>query len=149
MRLSTKTRYGLRLMFSLGLHFDRTTIIDLGSIAKEEDISGKYLEQIISPLKAAGLVRSTRGIHGGYRLARDPSEISLKQIVETLEGDLSLVECVKNKNACSRITKCVTQEVWNRLSAEISAVLSSISIHDLVEMHKKKIHRSTVDMYYI
>ena len=93
MRLSTRGRYGTRLMVDLAQHYADGPV-SLAEIAKRQDLSAKYLEQLIILLKGAGLIRSVRGRRGGYMLARRPEEISVGEIVETLEGKLSLVDCV-------------------------------------------------------
>lgn len=137
MRISTRTRYGTRLMLNLGLHYGKGPVL-LKDIAKEEDISEKYLSQIIIPLKSAGLVRSIRGAHGGYMLAKEPSQITLKEIVGILEGDLSFVECVKNPSVCNRTTLCTTRKIWNHLEEKIQEVLNRIKLSDLIQMHKTR-----------
>jgi Rrf2 family protein len=95
MKISTRARYGTRLMVALGAHYGQRPVF-LKEIAKAEEISEKYLSQIIMPLKAAGLVNSFRGAHGGYVLSRTPAQISLKDIVGALEGDFNLVGCLGN-----------------------------------------------------
>lgn len=146
MKISTRTRYGIRLMMALGLDYGRGAVF-LKDIAKREDISEKYLSQIIIPLKARGLINSFRGAHGGYVLARDPSQINLKEIFEILEGDLGSVECVKHPSACSRVSICVTRDLWEKLTENISQTLSSITVEDLVKMYREK--RDKVAMYNI
>jgi len=121
----------------------------LKAIAKEEDISEKYLGQIILSLKSYDLVKSFRGARGGYSLSRQPSEISLKEIVEVLEGDLSLVECVKTADSCKRMPRCVTQEIWCKLSSTISSTLESFTLLDMVIMYQKKQQPVAEHMYFI
>src|SRR4030067_739218 len=101
MKLSTRSRYGVRLMLALGVKSNQGPIF-LKDIARSEEISEKYLSQIIIPLKAKGLVSTFRGAHGGYILARRASEIRLREIVEPLEGDLCLVDCVTLPEVCDR-----------------------------------------------
>ena len=135
MRLSTRSRYGTRLMLELALHYKKGTVF-LKDIAREEEISEKYLSHLVIPLKANGLISSSRGAHGGYRLAKSPSHITVKDIVQTLEGDLSPVECVKNPSICRRTSGCVTRDVWEKLDKRISDTLSSITLKDLVKSQK-------------
>lgn len=135
MRLSTRSRYGTRLMLELALHYKKGTVF-LKDIAREEEISEKYLSHLVIPLKANGLISSSRGAHGGYRLAKSPSHITVKDIVQTLEGDLSPVECVKNPSICRRTSGCVTRDVWEKLDERISDTLSSITLKDLVKSQK-------------
>ena len=122
MKLSTRSRYGVRLMLDLALNSTKGSVF-LKDIAKEEEISEKYLSLIIIPLKAAGLVNSMRGAHGGYTLAKPASDITLKEIVDVLEGDTCLVDCVKNPSACSRSDTCASRDLWTILSDNISQTL--------------------------
>jgi Rrf2 family protein len=137
MKLSTRSRYGVRLMLELALNNTRSSVY-LKEIAKEEEISEKYLSLIIIPLKAAGLVNSQRGAHGGYSLARSASEITLKEIVEVLEGDTCLVDCVKNPSACSRSDTCASRDLWTTLSDSISQTLGSFTLEDLARKSREK-----------
>src|SRR5512137_407114 len=132
MKLSTKTRYGVRLMVALGLNYGKRPVF-LKDIAKRENISEKYLSLIIIPLRGIGLVNSIRGAHGGYNLAKDPSKITLKEIVDVLEGDCSLVNCVKNPSSCSRVPICASHDIWVIVCEKISSILGSITLDMLVK----------------
>ena len=110
MRLSTRSRYGVRMMLALGASEQKSPIF-LKDIARSEEISEKYLSQIIIPLKAQGLVTPFRGAHGGYILSRPASQIKLREIIEPLEGDLCLVDCVTNAEVCHRSTECITGRI--------------------------------------
>lgn len=134
MRLSTRSRYGLRLMLSLGIN-EKHKPIFLKDIARSEDISEKYLSQIIIPLKAKGLINTFRGAHGGYVLAKPASQIRLIEIIEPLEGDLGLVDCVHNSGVCGRSTECVTRDVWYNMSAMLMEFLSALTLEDLVQKY--------------
>ena len=136
MKLSTRARYGVRLMLALARNYGRGTLY-LRDVAKSEEISEKYLGQIIIPLRGAGLVNSNRGVHGGYTLARSPGEITLRQIVEPLEGDC-LVDCVKNASACSRVSTCASRDVWALLGGKITETLDAITLEQLVRMNQDK-----------
>jgi len=136
MRLSTRARYGTRLMLELAFNFDKGTIF-LKDIAEKEEISEKYLSHLVIPLKASGLISSSRGAHGGYKLAKSPSQITLKDIVQTLEGGISCVECVKNPSVCSRVSKCATRGIWEKLDEKISDELSSVTLEDLMNSQKE------------
>jgi len=136
MRLSTRARYGTRLMLELALNFDKGTIF-LKDIAKKEEISEKYLSHLVIPLRASGLINSSRGAHGGYRLAKSPSQITLNEIVKTLEGGISCVECVENPSVCPRVSKCATRGIWEKLDEKISHELSSITLEDLMKSQKE------------
>lgn len=138
-RLSTKGRYGTRLMVSLAHHYHkgRESII-LKNISDEEDISIRYLEQIIIPLKIARLVKSIRGAGGGYILARHPSDIKLGEILLTLEGACCLVECVDDEDYCDRIKECPTYEIWKNASSLLKDYFAKTTLQDLVEISNKK-----------
>jgi len=134
MKLSTRARYGTRLMLELAIHFKKGTIF-LKDIAEKEEISEKYLSHLVISLKAGGLIFSSRGAHGGYMLAKPPSKIHLNEIVNVLEGGISLVECVENPGICSRNSQCATRDVWKKLDEKVSDLLYSITLEDLVNMH--------------
>lgn len=137
MKISTRGRYGLRIMIDLALHAGEGLVL-LRDIAARQEVSEKYLWQLIVPLKAAGLVASVRGSHGGYRLARDPSQITLRDIICTLEGPLSVVECVQYPDACSRSETCVSRDVWTEVSDKIRDILQSLTLADMVERSRRK-----------
>ena len=137
MKLSTKGRYGARLMLDLALHYEEGLIL-LKDIAKRQEISEKYLWQLIPPLKNAGLINSTRGAHGGYMLAKPPAQITLKEIVVTLEGPMCLVECVDNPSVCSRADTCVSRDLWHEVSEKILQTLESVTLEYMVEKQKQK-----------
>lgn len=137
MKLSTRARYGTRLMVELGLRYGEGPVF-LRDIAKKEDISEKYLSQIIIPLKSAGLVNSFRGARGGYVLAKSPSAITLKDIVGVLEGGFNLVDCVNDEAACGRVSICVTRDLWKKLTHVISETLEDVMLEDLVKQCKNR-----------
>ena len=137
MKLSTRTRYGVRLMVALALNYGQSPIF-LKDIAKGENISEKYLSLIIIPLRRIGLVNSIRGAYGGYRLAKEPSQITMKEIVDVLEGDCSLVDCVKNPSTCPRVSTCASHDIWVIIGGKISETLSSITLDMLVKMNQEK-----------
>ncbi len=137
MKLSTRSRYGVRLMLELALNYGKGPIY-LKDIARSEEISEKYLGQIIIPLKSSGLVNSTRGAHGGYLLSRPPSSITIRDIVDVLEGGLSLVECVQNPSQCTRINICVSRNVWAALENKINETLQSVTLEDLITQCQSK-----------
>ncbi len=138
-RLSTKGRYGTRLMLNLASRYteDGDAII-LKSISEEEDISIRYLEQIIIPLKINKLVKSIRGAGGGYTLARDPSRINLREILHALEGTCCLVECVEEADSCVRQPTCATYEVWKEATLLLKNYFENITLADLAKISEKK-----------
>ncbi|MBN3040833.1 MAG: Rrf2 family transcriptional regulator [Candidatus Omnitrophica bacterium] len=141
MKLSTRARYGTRLMLELGLSYGKGPVF-LKDISASQEISEKYLSQIIIPLRAAGLVDSYRGAKGGYSLSRPPYAITLKEIVENLEGGLELVSCIRNPDECNKIAECVTRDIWKSVSKTITDVLSGITVDTLVKMYKLKQEKS-------
>ena len=137
MIISTKIRYGTRAMLELASHYGEG-LIELKEIAKKENISLKYLEQVIIPLRAAGLVKSVRGSKGGYLLAKQPSEICLNDLVDILEGPVNLVECLKDSKVCQRSSFCVTRDIWKEVSEAIYKIFRSITLEDMVNRRRKK-----------
>lgn len=137
MKISTKWRYGTRLMLVLALKYDQKPVL-LREISKSEDISEKYLSQIIIPLKNSGLVNSFRGAKGGYKLSKPPSSITLDSIVKALDGEINVVKCIKDRGKCKRIPKCVTRDLWVSLNEEIARKLKSVKLSDLVDQYKRK-----------
>jgi Rrf2 family protein len=137
MKISTKIRYGARAMLELASHYGEGPI-ELKEIAKKENISLKYLEQVINPLRAAGLVKSIRGSKGGYSLAKPPSEICLYDVVETLEGPLDLLECLRDPKVCQKVPSCVTRDIWQEVSEAISKIFYSVTLEDMVNRRMYK-----------
>lgn len=136
MRLSTRSRYGVRLMLSLATSNSSEPVF-LKDIARSEEISEKYLSQIILPLKAKGLINTIRGAHGGYLLGKPASRITLRDIIEPLEGDISLVDCVANPALCERSNACATREVWDEMSSLLLEFMDRFTLEDLVKKVKK------------
>ena len=133
MKFSTKSRYGTRLMLDMAQHYNQGPI-QLGDIAKRQDISVKYLEQIIIPLKRERYVRSVRGPKGGHVLAKPPEEITVGEIVALLERGDSLTECSLNPQVCDRSDTCPTRYVWKEAARAMFERLSAITLADLVAM---------------
>ena len=146
MKVSTRTRYGLRFMIELAANQGRGPV-NMKDIARSQNLSEKYLSQILILLKSAGLVEGFRGLHGGYTLSRPSSEITMKDIVSALEGDLSLIECIERPGTCPRESSCVSQEVWQKLGTVLSDALVSISLSELVSRRQEKTEKE--NMYYI
>jgi Rrf2 family protein len=136
-QLSTKGRYGTRLMFQLALNYGSGPML-LKNIAQKEDLSTKYLEHIVPLLKSANFINSTRGAHGGYALAKPPEEIDLKQLVSVLEGDIAPVDCVDSPNICDRSSHCVARDVWSILEDSINETLGNITLQDMVDKFEKE-----------
>jgi len=138
-RLSTKGRYGTRLMLNLARHYGagREAVI-LKNIAEDERISIRYLEQIIIPLKINRLVKSIRGAGGGYTLARRPEDIKLSEILHALEGSCCLVECIEDGTFCEFTESCPTFEIWKGATELLKGYFDGISLRDALAMAEKK-----------
>ncbi|MGA3282007.1 MAG: Rrf2 family transcriptional regulator [Smithella sp.] len=141
MKLSTRARYGVRLMVALAFNYDKGPVF-LKDVAKGENISEKYLSLIIIPLRRIGLVNSIRGAHGGYLLAKDPSQITMKEIIDVLEGDCSLVDCVRNPSTCPRVPICASHDIWEIIGGKISETLNSVTLDMLVKMNQEKAQKT-------
>lgn len=135
MKLSTKSRYGTRLILDMAQRYDQGAI-QLGDIAKRQNVSLKYLEQIIRPLKKADYVKSFRGPKGGHRLSKPPEDITVGEIVRVLEGGDTLVNCDKHPESCNRVDSCVTRYIWKEAAAAMFERLSSITFADLLSIDK-------------
>ena len=142
MKLSTRGRYGVRLMLDLALHYGEGPIL-LRDIAERQEISEKYLWQLINPLKTTGLVNSLRGAHGGYVLGKSPETISIKAILQILEGSLCLVDCVDNPALCERSLSCISRDIWGEASKNMQQTLEDTTLAAMVERQKKKLKNET------
>jgi Rrf2 family protein len=139
MKISTRGRYALRLMLDLALN-GGDECISLKSIAERQEISDKYLEQIITILCRAGYVKSTRGVQGGYRLAKPPKDYTVGMILRLIEGSLVPVACMEDEpNQCPRSSKCVTLDIWKRIDDAVNNVIDNITLEDLVLNSRKKL----------
>ena len=137
MKRSTKGRYGIRLMICLALQYEKTSHIPLKTIAQQQEISEKYLEQIINPLTKAGLVKSFRGAQGGYSLIKDPSEITVGSILRILEGSLSPVDCLEH-SPCKRADVCASLSLWQKIKTAVDDVVDNTTLADLVKEYYAK-----------
>lgn len=138
MKISTRGRYALRLMLDLAEN-DENHVVSIKDIAARQEISDKYLEQIISILNKAGYVRSVRGPQGGYFLKKKPEEYTVGMILRLTEGSLAPVQCIEDEEIlCEREGKCATVEVWKQLKDAINQVVDHITLADLLEIQNKK-----------
>ena len=142
MKLSTKGRYSVTALYELALHYGGGTFA-LHQIAENQAISENYLEQLMVPLRKAGLVESVRGAQGGYQLARQPAEITIGDIITAVEGPIALTDCLlsasKDKEPnCARAGHCITREIWAEVCDSINAVLEGITLRDLIERNAGK-----------
>lgn len=140
LKLSTRGRYGLMAMFQLALEYGNGPI-PLNSIAEEQGLSESYLEQLFSTLRRDGLINSVRGPQGGYLLAYDPGEITVGQILRSLEGDLAPAQCVGDDGSvdCDKEFGCATKQVLQRIKESIDSVIDSITLQDMID-EVEKIH---------
>lgn len=137
MTISTKGRYALRIMMDLAGRMGETT--KLRDIALRQDISEKYMEQIMAVLNRAGYVRSTRGAQGGYQLAKCPAEYTVGMILRLTEGSLVPVECLsETARTCARESRCATIEVYRRVYEAVNSVIDAITLEDLLEIEQEK-----------
>ena len=144
MKISTKGRYALRLMLDLAMDTSGEPV-RIKDVAERQEISVKYLEQIVSILAKAGYVRSIRGPQGGYRLAREPEDYTVGMILRLTEGSLTPVECAEAEpGACSREDTCVTRKLWKELDEAIHSVVDKYTLEDLVQWQ-----HGMDDNYYI
>lgn len=136
MKISTKGRYALRLMLDLAL--EENQIVKLKDVAERQEISVKYLEQIISVLQKAGYVKSMRGPGGGYSLSKRPEEYTVGMILRLIEGSLAPVSCLEEEvNTCERSSKCVTLRLWQMLYDAINDVVDKVTLADMVEWEEE------------
>lgn len=142
MKISTKGRYAVRVMLDLATN-NTEEYIKVKEIASRQEISEKYLEQIISVLNKAGYVKSIRGAQGGYKIARDPSNYTVGMILRLTEGSLNPVACLDDEiNECERCDTCETLEVWKDLAKAINSVVDHVTVADLVERQQERIEGS-------
>ena len=137
MRLSTKGRYGIRLLLDLALQATEGPV-RLKHIAERQALPLMYLENLIAPLASGGLIKTTRGPKGGVSLLKRPGEIKLSEVIQLLEGPVAPVDCVNNPEAYSRSEVCATRDIWVEVRNAMYAVLESTTLQDLKERQEKK-----------
>lgn len=137
MRVSTKGRYGLRILLDVAVH-EKQGPVALRDISRRQGISQKYLWQVINPLKVSGMLRATRGAHGGYVLAKSPTKITIRDIVDILEGPISVVGCVQTPSTCERSMSCTARDAWAEVEAKIKEAMDGITLQRLLEQQAKQ-----------
>ncbi len=137
MKLSTKTRYGLRAMIDLAIDYGTGRPISISEVAKKQSLSESYLEQLFARLRKGGLVISIRGAQGGYLLSRKPEEISADQIITALEGPISISDCV-DFGTCDRGGCCPARVLWEKVSSAIQRATSETSLQDIIDEYREK-----------
>lgn len=131
-KVSTRGRYGLRAMIELAKN-ENSGAIPLRIISDKQNISEQYLEQLFVNLRNSGLVKSVRGASGGYLLKKSPEEITVEEILISLEGPLNIVDCIADESLCDFSNECATHELWIELRERIKDLLSNITLADLKE----------------
>ena len=137
MKISTKGRYGLRVMIELAAHYGQGPLL-VDTIARNQDISAKYIHVLMAGLKSGGFIRSMRGPSGGYELAMPPERITALEVVRTLEGDLAPVDCVTDAAACTRSHTCATRDMWCEVGQAVAGVLSGYTLAELARRQADK-----------
>ena len=137
MKISTKGRYGLRILMDLALHQSEKPRL-IRDIAKSQQISEKYISRLVIALRKAGMVRSVRGVNGGFYLAMKPEDITLLNVIEVMEGPLSIVDCVSKPKCCVHSKDCAPREIWCKLNADIRDLMSGITLADVLASYDKQ-----------
>jgi len=147
MKISTRSRYGIRALLDLASSSDSQPV-QLKDIARRQGISLHYLEHIIAPLSGSGMIRSIRGARGGILLVKPPLEIKISEVVRLLEGSIALVECVNDPESCPRCNACAVRELWVEMKTAMDSVLEGTTLQDLVT-RQKQMEADDKVMYYI
>ena len=132
MKVNTKVRYGLRAILQIAGNYGGAPV-PISAIAETQEISGKYLEQVVGTLRRADLIRSRKGVKGGYNLTKNPADINLWEIINALDSHTSLVDCVLEPEVCDRSDACLTRSIWTLLSARMKEFWSSFTLEDLIQ----------------
>jgi len=135
--ISTKSRYGLRTLVELASHCQAGPV-SLKELSKGQSISKKYLENIFRMLLQGGIIRSVRGARGGYQLAVDPARVTLLDILNTIDGPVALLECIRNADMCKKVRGCPTRSLWKGLEEHIITYLKGRTLKELVDQYQKE-----------
>ena len=136
MKISTKGRYGLRILMDLAVHQSEKPRL-IRDIAKSQQISEKYISRLVIALRKAGMIRSIRGVNGGFHLAMKPEDITLLDVIEVMEGPLSIVDCVKAPKRCSMHANCAPREIWCKLNEDIRDLMRQTTLADILVAYEK------------
>lgn len=146
MKLSTKGRYGLKAMYDIAKRYNTNEPLSLKIIAENNHLSEQYLEQIFSKLKKSGLVKSVRGAQGGYRLSRDPNEITVGDIIRVLDGPIAPSTCVLEEDSgCEEQGTCPTRDVWKKIKESVDDVIDNITLEDMLLKHEENHNVHLID----
>lgn len=132
MKVNTKVRYGLRAILQIAEGYGQDPV-PISAISESQEISGKYLEQVVGTLRKSGLIISRKGVRGGYTLARSPEEINLWEIITALDNHTTLVDCVLTPEICDRSGDCLTRSIWTLLSRRMEEFWCSFKLSDLLK----------------
>jgi Rrf2 family protein len=136
MKVNTKVRYGLRAILQIADSYGGDPV-PISAISESQEISGKYLEQVVGTLRKADLISSRKGVRGGYSLCKEPKDINLWEIITALDPHTTLVDCVGEPEVCGRSDNCLTRSIWTLLSARMKEFWSSFTLADLIKtMHE-------------
>jgi Rrf2 family protein len=124
------------MMLDMAQHYDAGPV-QIGDIARRQDISVKYLEQLVIPLRKADYVKSIRGPKGGYMLAKHPKEITVGEIVKVLEGGVDLADCIEHPDLCEKSTDCLTRGLWEEATKAVYDTLNSVTLSEMIETGKR------------
>ena len=136
MKLSTKTRYGLRALLYMAERYNGERTVPLGEIAKEQQVSEKYLEQLFIKLRRKEIIQGVRGAQGGYILQRHPRDVTVASVVLALEGDITFADCLTG-GGCRNRDSCATHDLWARLKDSIDGILEDTTLYDLVNGNRR------------
>ena len=148
MKLSTKTRYTVRALLDLAVN-DKGKPSQIKDIARRQDLSPRYLENLFTNLRASGILISSRGKGGGFRLSKAPSMVNLLDVLEAVEGKLLLASCVGSDSFCKKSADCIARDIWTKANNNLKVFFQSITLKDLIKEHKKRAKDKNQDMYYI
>ena len=137
MKISTKGRYGLRILMDLAIHQSEKPRL-IRDIAKSQQISEKYISRLVIALRKAGMIRSVRGVNGGFHIAMKPEDITLLAVIEVMEGPISIVDCVKTPKRCPQHENCAPREIWCKLNDNIRNLMRQTTLADILESCKKQ-----------
>ena len=151
MKISTKSRYGLRALVDLAIHSNGEQV-PLAHIAKRQNLSVNYLEQVFALLKKGAIVKSIKGAQGGYILARSAAEITVSDVIKALEGEILIVEEEVRRNETSLVyqnmQKCLQTEVWDKITESVRQTMDEITLEDLIKDYQS-LKDNEIGMYYI
>ena len=148
MKISTKGRYGLRILIDLATHDPGKPRL-IRDIAQSQQISEKYISRLVINLRRAKLIRSVRGINGGFHLAKAPEQITLLEILETMEGPLSVVDCVRSPEKCKRQSLCPARDIWQKLNDGIRELTAKITLDDILNAYRQRDFQNGIRDYCI